>query len=189
VHAHFNAPLDLEDHPQRAVECAIAIQAWSEDCRRHAPAAEIELGRTRIGIETGLAIVGDVGIRSKLDYTADGDAVNMAARLEACNKDLGSAICVGPAAAARCDASALRPLGQLAVRGRSELITVFEPWPSDAPPTWREAYLAAYAMLDNDAAHAAMLLQKLMAERPADPAARRLAGQLPAMRKSDRSPT
>ena len=72
---------------------------------------------------------------------------------------------------------------------RPDLITVFEPWPSDVPPTWREAYLAAYAILDNDAAHAAMLLQKLMAERPADLAVRRLAEQLPAMRKSDRSPT
>ncbi len=184
VHALFNAPLDLEDHPQRAVECAIAIQAWSEGFRRRAPAAAIELGRTRIGIETGPAIVGDVGIRSKLDYTAHGDAVNMAARLEACNKELGSAICVGPAAAARCDATLLRPLGQLAVRGRAEPITVFEPWPSDAPPTWREAYLAAYSMLDNDAANAAMLLQKLMAERPADLAVRRLAELLTSIGKS-----
>ena len=187
VHALFNAPLDLEDHPQRAVECAIAIQAWTESFRRRVPAA-VELGRTRIGIETGPAIVGDVGIRSKLDYTAHGDAVNMAARLEACNKELGSAICVGPAAAARCDAALLRPLGQLAVRGRTEPIAVFEPWPSDAPPSWREAYLAAYAMLDSDVAHAAMLLQKLMAERPADLAVRRLAERLPPMRKSDRSP-
>src|SRR5216684_6749025 len=188
VHALFNAPLDLEDHPQRAVECAIAIQAWSEGFRRRAPNA-VELGRTRIGIETGPAIVGDVGIRSKLDYTAHGDAVNMAARLEACNKELGSAICVGPAAAARCDAALLRPLGQLAVRGRAEPIAVFEPWPSDAPPTWREAYLAAYVVLDNDVAHGAMLLQKLMAVRPADLAVRRLAERLPLMRKSDRSPT
>ena len=47
----------------------------------------------------------------------------------------------------------------------------------------------AYANLDNDVAHAAMLLQKLMAERPADLAVRRFAEQLPAMRKSDRSPT
>src|SRR6195256_687689 len=174
VHALFNAPLDLEDHPQRAIECAIAIQAWSESFRRRAPAA-VELGRTRIGIETGPAIVGDVGIRSKPDYTAHGDAVNMAARLEACNKELGSAICVGPAAAARCDAALLRPLGQLAVRGRTEPIAVFEPWPSDAPLTWREAYLAAYAILESDVPQAAVLLQKLMAERPADLAVRRLA--------------
>ena len=188
VHALFNAPLDLEDHPQRAVECAIAVQAWTESFRRRVPAA-VELGRTRIGIETGPAIVGDVGIRSKLDYTAHGDAVNMAARLEACNKELGSAICVGPAAAARCDAALLRPLGQLAVRGRAEPTAVFEPWPSDAPPIWRQAYLAAYAILDSDVAHAAMLLQKLMAERPADLAVHRLAERLSPMRKSDRSPT
>jgi adenylate cyclase len=48
--------------------------------------------------------------------------------------------------------------------------------------------LAAYAVLDRDAAHAAMLLQKLMAERPVDPAVRRLAERLPSMRKSDLPP-
>jgi adenylate cyclase len=187
VHALFNAPLDLEDHARRAVECAIAIRAWSESFRRRAPAAAIGLGRTRIGIETGPAIVGDVGIQSKLDYTAHGDCVNMAARLEACNKELGSAICVGPGAAARCDAALLRPLGQLAVRGREEPIAVFEPWPDDAPPAWCEAYLRAYALLESDAARAAILLQKLMAERPADLALRRLAERSPSIRKSDLS--
>jgi adenylate cyclase len=95
----------------------------------------------------------------------------MAARLQACNKELGSAICVGPAAAAQCDAPVLRPLGRLAIRRRKEPIAVFEPWPDDTPPTWRETYLAAYAMLDRDGAHAAMLLQKFIAERPADLAA------------------
>jgi hypothetical protein len=68
-------------------------------------------------------------------------------------------------------------------------IAVFEPWPSDAPPTWREAYLAAYAILESDVAQAAVLLQKLMAERPADLAVRRLAERLSPIRKSDRSPT
>jgi adenylate cyclase len=187
VHALFNAPLNLEDHPQRAVECAIAIQAWSESFRRLAPAATIGLGRTRIGIETGPAIVGDVGIQSKLDYTAHGDSVNMAARLEACNKELGSAICVGPGAAARCNVALLRPLGQLAVRGREEPIAVFEPWPNDTPSVWREAYLKAYAMLEYDAAGAVMLLQRLTAERPADPSMRRLVERLTSMHKSNLS--
>ncbi|WP_083841417.1 adenylate/guanylate cyclase domain-containing protein [Bradyrhizobium sp. STM 3843] len=184
LHALFNAPLDLDNHPQRAVECAIAIRAWSEDFRRRAPAVAIQLGRTRIGIETGPAVVGDVGAQSKLDYTAHGDAVNMAARLEASNKELGSTICVGPVAAARCEASLLRPLGQLTVRGREEPITLFEPWPDDVPPSWREAYLKAYAMLDRDAAQAAPLLQKLMAERPADIAMRRLIERLPSIFKA-----
>jgi adenylate cyclase len=185
VHALFNAPIDIENHPQRAVECAIAIRAWSESFRRRDPAAPIGLGGTRIGIETGLAIVGDVGIQSKLDYTAHGDSVNMAARLEACNKELGSAICVGPGAAGRCDPALLRPLGQLAVRGRDEPIAVFEPWPDDAPSAWREAYLKAYAMLTSDPAHAAILLQKLIAERPADLAMHRLGERMPPMRKAN----
>jgi adenylate cyclase len=179
LHALFNAPLDLDNHPQRAVECAVAIREWSESFRRRAPAVGIQLGRTRIGIETGPAVVGDVGIQSNLDYTAHGDAVNMAARLEACNKELGSTICVGPGAAARCEPSLLRPLGQQTVRGREEPIALFEPWPDDAPPAWREAYLSAYAILDRDAAHAAPLLQKLVAERPADLAMRRLIERLP----------
>jgi adenylate cyclase len=184
VHALFNVPLDLDDHPRRAIECAIAVQDWSEGFRRRAPAAAIGLGRTRIGIETGAAIVGDVGIQSKLDYTAHGDAVNMAARLQAGNKEIGSAICVGPGAAARCGAPLLRPLGRLAIRGREEPIAIFEPWPADAPPAWREAYLTAYAMLDCDAANAARLLQKLMVERPEDSAIRGLAERLPSTFKS-----
>ena len=58
------------------------------------------------------------------------------------------------------------------VRGREEPIAIFEPWPDDAPPAWREAYLLAYAMIERDAGRAAILLQKLTAERPADLAMR-----------------
>jgi adenylate cyclase len=187
MHALFNAPIDLENHAQRALECAISIRAWSESFRQHDPAAAIGLGGTRVGIETGPAVVGDVGIQSKLDYTAHGDAVNMAARLEAGNKELGSAICVGPGAAAQCDANLLRPLGQLTVRGRDEPIAVFEPWPEDTPSAWREAYLKAYAMLACDPTPAAILLQKLIAERPADLPIRRLGERLIPIRKANHS--
>jgi adenylate cyclase len=178
VHALFNVPLDLDEHPRRAIECAIAIQDWSEGFRRRAPAAKIGLGRTRIGIESGAAIVGDVGIQSKLDYTAHGDAVNMASRLQDSNKVLGSTICVGPGAAARCEAPLLRPIGQLAIRGREEPIAVFEPWPADTQPAWREAYMQAYALIDCDAANATVLFQSLMIERPADLAMRGLVERL-----------
>jgi adenylate cyclase len=178
VHALFNAPLDLADHPSRAVACAVAIQAWTEGFRRRTGPAAMQLGRTRVGIETGPAVVGDVGIRSKLDYTAHGDAVNMAARLEAANKELGSTICIGPAAAARCDASLLRPLASMTVRGHGDPITVYEPWPSDAAIAWREAYLAAYRMLESDLECAAVAFAKLAVDRPADPVPRLIAVRL-----------
>jgi adenylate cyclase len=168
VHALFNAPLDLADHPSRAVNCAIAITAWTEDFRRRSVQSLMQLGRTRIGIETGPVVVGDVGIRSKLDYTAHGDAVNMAARLEAANKEFGSAICIGPAAAVRCDASLLRPLASITIRGYANPVTLYEPWPADATSAWREAYLAAYRAIDDNRDRAAAMFEKLAVDRPAD---------------------
>jgi adenylate cyclase len=131
VHALFNALNDLEDHPRKAIDCAIALRVWSETFRHRPEVALMGFGRTRIGLETGPAIVGDVGIRTKLDFTAHGDAVNVAARLEAANKELGSSISIGPVAASRCNQSFLRPLGKITVGGRAEAIAVFEPWCSE----------------------------------------------------------
>jgi adenylate cyclase len=168
VHAIFNAPLDLADHPRRAVECAMEIREWTESYRALPAPAALQLGRTRIGIETGLAIVGDVGIQSRLDYTAYGDVVNAAARLEAANKELGSAICVGPATAARCDPATLRPLGSISLRGRDDALAVYEPWPADAPADWRTRYLAAFALIDRDRLQASARLAELASERESD---------------------
>jgi adenylate cyclase len=117
VHAFFNMPLDVESHADRAVACAVEIVRWTERHRRDGLAGRIRLGRTRIGIETGDAVVGDVGLSTKLDYTAHGGAVNLAARLELLNKQLGTAICVGPGAAEACASVRLRSLGVIEVRG------------------------------------------------------------------------
>jgi adenylate cyclase len=178
IHALFNAPLDLADHPRRAIDCAIALRTWTALFRRHPGPQSIGFGRTRIGIESGETIVGDVGSREKLDYTAYGDAVNAAARLEAANKQLGSTICIGPAAAARCAPDLLRPLGTIEVRGRDEKLTVFEPWPDHAPQSWRERYLAAFHSIDQDTLQAAALFQRLAEEREDDPVPRILAERL-----------
>jgi adenylate cyclase len=178
VHALFNAPLDLADHPRRAVECAIAIHSWTQSYRATPAPSAIRFGRTRIGIETGQVVVGDVGMRSKLDYTAYGDAVNAAARFEAANKQLGSAICVGPAAAARCDSAIFRPLGTISVRGREESLAVFEPWPIDTPAEWRDRYLAAFETIGPDPMVAAALFETLAAERLDDSVPRILANRV-----------
>jgi len=181
VHAFFNAPLDLPDHPQRAIECAEEMRIWSKAFRSGVGPMQIGFGRTRIGIETGVAIVGDIGIRSKLDYTAHGDSINSAARLEAMNKRYGSTICVGPFAASRCTATLFRPLGVTSLRGLDVPVEVFEPWPPEAQPNWRERYLAAYRSIESDKSHAARLFEELAAECPDDPVPRMLAAELRAV--------
>jgi adenylate cyclase len=129
VHAFFNAPLDQAAHSEAAVRCAIAVHLWSEDYRREALPASLGFGHTRIGIETGRAIVGDVGVGAKLDYTAHGEAVNAAARLETANKELGTRICVGPGAASRCAPGMLRQSGVVTLRGFEGTTQTFEPAP------------------------------------------------------------
>jgi adenylate cyclase len=175
VHALFNVPLDLDDHPRKAVECAVAIRSWTESYRRLPAPQAIGLGRTRIGIETGEAIVGDVGLSSKLDYTAYGDAVNAAARFEAANKDLASSICIGPTAAARCDAKSLRPLGNINVRGRDEPLAVYEPWPADWSSEAIEQYRAAFALIQTEPTRAAEAFEALSGQYEQDRVSKRMA--------------
>ena len=127
VHAIFNAPLDLPSHTDQAILCAQDVLRWTETFRTSGVAAEQKLGRTRIGVEEGDVVVGDVGLATKLDYTAHGPAVNLAARLEALNKELGTSICIGPSAASL-TTIALRPLGPAAIRGvgMMEVFTIGE---------------------------------------------------------------
>jgi adenylate cyclase len=139
---------------------------------------DIGLGRTRIGIETGLAIVGDIGIRSKLDYTAHGDAVNSAARLEALNKEFGSTICVGPIATSRCEAPLFRPLGVVVLRGLEAPVAVYEPWPPETAVAWRERYLAAYRAMENGPDEAAAIFESLAMDCPGDTVVRLLLNRL-----------
>ncbi len=120
VHALFNAPLDQPGHVAAALAAAEEIVARTEALRPGLP-----IGRTRVGVETGPAILGDVGSGAKIDYTAHGPAVNLAARLQDAGKTLGPPVIIGPAAAALAGRP-LRPLGEVEVRsfGRLALFTL-----------------------------------------------------------------
>ncbi len=120
VHAFFNAPEDLTDHVNKAIDCADAIRALTEEMRQRPGFAEHQFGRTRIGIETGIAVLGEVGAGGKLDYTAHGDCINLAARLQEANKFLGTAICIGPQAAVE-SGRTLRSVGMHEIRGFGEM--------------------------------------------------------------------
>lgn len=129
IHALFNAPLDQAGHVDAAIACAREIVAATEAFRADPTRQQARFGRTRVGIETGPAVLGDVGSGGKIDYTAHGDAVNLAARLQEANKDLGTAICIGPAAAAQ-SGVALRALGVVDIRSFGALALFTLP---DAP--------------------------------------------------------
>jgi len=125
-HALFNAPVALEDHPRQALAAARDILAFTNTFMASETARRAGLGRTRIGLETGEAVIGDVGTGSKVDYTAHGSAVNTAARLEALNKQFGTSICVGPVLRAQLADLEFRPLGAVDVRGRGTM-EIFTP--------------------------------------------------------------
>ena len=175
VHVFFNMPLDLSDHAGRALDCAIEIVRWTQDFRRQPDAAALGFGRTRIGVESGPALVGEVGGGAKLDYTAHGQTVNAAARLEQANKLTGTAICVGPGAASRIASNRLRPLGECELRGFLSPIPAYSVWPENASASWRARYLDAFASRDYDPEKAAQSFLALSLDID-DPVAATLAG-------------
>jgi adenylate cyclase len=150
----FNAPGDQPDYATRAVACAHALDAWAEEFRARQHALGITFGATRIGIHAGPALVGNFGGNRYFDYTAYGDSINIAARLEAANKQLGTRICVSASVAESAENFQGRPVGELMLRGRSEPLRAFEPLPQakfEAPET--ALYSEAFAkMAAGDAA-------------------------------------
>jgi adenylate cyclase len=169
IHVLFGAPADQPDAASRAIACALALDARSEAYRLEWKARGVSLGATRIGVHAGPAIVGNFGGGRLFDYTAYGDTINAASRLEAVNKQLGTRICISAAAADRADGFFGRPVGDLVLRGRSEPIRAFEPLAEDerASPHTR-AYLAAYAKLEGGDPAALSAFAALIGERPGD---------------------
>ncbi|MBB4425203.1 adenylate cyclase [Bradyrhizobium sp. CIR48] len=145
----FNAPGDQPDYATRAVACAHELDAWAQDFRARQSAMGVTFGATRIGIHAGPALVGNFGGNRFFDYTAYGDSINIAARLEAANKHLGTRICVSASVAEAAENFQGRPVGELMLRGRSEPMRAFEPLPPgkfEAPET--ALYSEAFAKME-----------------------------------------
>jgi class 3 adenylate cyclase len=120
--ATFNLPAPDPDHAKKAVACAVAIQAQLAETRF---AGGIRLD-TRIGINTGPVVAGTLGPPDRLAYTVLGREVNLAARLEAMNKQTGTSILVSAATRQACgEAFAFRAIGRATVKGSAEAVEVF----------------------------------------------------------------
>ena len=170
LHLMFNAPLLQPDHAQRAVECALALDRWSTGFRERVKQEGIDLGVTRIGVNTGDCIVGNFGGKRRFDYTAHGDAINTAARLEAVNQRLGTTVCVSETTARQCADIVFRPVATLVLPGKTQELETYLPVaPENVDHQLFEQYQEAYEALADDDPQSARLFETLEARYPEDP--------------------
>lgn len=172
VHAIFGAPLDQPEHAGNAIACAMSMDAFAESYRKEKVAEGIALGVTRIGVHSGPAIVGNFGGELLFDYTAHGDAINTAARLENLNKRLGTRICVSADVVERVPNFEGRAVGWVALKGKSSKLKVFEPLdPQRVEEPATKMYRDAYQKLEDEDPSANQAFAALLAQAGNDPLA------------------
>ncbi|MGR3435770.1 MAG: CHASE2 domain-containing protein [Shimia sp.] len=163
VMAFWNAPLDHRDHAAAACRAALGIVARVAALNAERPEDRIEVG---VGLNTGTCVVGNMGSDTRFDYTALGDAVNLASRLEGQSKPYGMAVVLGESTArAVGDTLATVEIDSLRVKGKRRPERVFALMGDEgvaADPAFRVAAadfaraLAAYRARDWAGARAAL---------------------------------
>ncbi len=127
VMAIFNAPLDVSDHPEHACRSAFKMIEKLAELNQKFSSAALPVIDIGIGINTGVAIVGNMGADIRFDYTAIGDNVNLASRLEGLNKYYGTHILVSAATKERSGGSfVFREVDLVRVKGKNEPVAVYE---------------------------------------------------------------
>ena len=128
IMAFFGAPIATADHARAAVRAALGALTVSERIAAELAARGMPPIETRIGIHTGSAVVGNMGSAERFDYTAIGDTVNLASRLEGANKAFGTRCLASETAWALVGDDVLgREVGRIGVVGRAAPVRVFEP--------------------------------------------------------------
>lgn len=142
VVAFWGAPIARNDDPEKATQALVAM-AEAGDRFSIRMASELDgtlppIGRTRVGLHFGEAVVGNFGGEGRIQYTALGDSMNTAARLEAANKQMKTRALASSEALENSGADSFVPMGCIQLRGRAKPVDVFEPRP-DLSPEQREA--------------------------------------------------
>jgi adenylate cyclase len=182
VIAFWGAPIARPDDADRAVAAATAMQAAGEQFRGMVPPGTPLLGRTRVGLHKSSVIVGNFGGEGRIQYTAFGDAMNTASRLESANKRLKTKALISGSAleGAKERAERYRPMGRITVRGREAPIEVYEPageFPAEALKRLDESW----RRFDAGEAGALAEIESLSAEFPEDEALKGMAERLRAV--------
>jgi len=132
IMAFFGAPMPMDDHAERGCRAALRMQERLGELRESWRAQGLPELRMRIGIHSAAAVVGNMGSDFRFNYTAMGDTVNLASRLEGANKDFGTYTMVSAATREQVGSTEMqfRDLGTTTVKGKSEAIEVFELLPA-----------------------------------------------------------
>ena len=133
VVAFWGAPISRPDDGERAARAAFALYQAGEEFRASVPEGVPPVGRTRVGFHFGEAIVGNFGGEGRIQYTALGDSMNTAARLEAANKQLKTTVLASREAVERSGLDWFRPMGRVTLRGRARPVEIYEPRPDLSP--------------------------------------------------------
>ncbi|WP_374351195.1 CHASE2 domain-containing protein [Chitinimonas sp.] len=125
--AFWGAPLDDPQQAQRALDCAMAMQAAEATFNAQRQAAGLAPLHTRIGIHRGMAVVGNMGSQARFSYTALGDTVNLASRIEGANKHYGTSTLVSFSVADATGHDQLRHVDRVRVKGKHIAVDLYTP--------------------------------------------------------------
>ena len=133
VVAFWGAPIARKDDAEQAAKAMLQMAAEGELFRQRmateGPEGLPPIGRTRVGLHFGEAVVGNFGGEGRIQYTALGDSMNTAARLESANKEMHTRALISREAYERCPLDLYVPMGRVQLRGRAQPVDVFEPRP------------------------------------------------------------
>lgn len=180
VVAFWGAPIARSDDGARAAKAGYAIWQAGEAFRHEVAAMDPDLppiGKTRVGLHYGEAVIGNFGGANRIQYTALGDSMNTAARLEAANKALGSAVMASREFAEASGLDWWRPMGRVQLRGRARPVDLFEPAP-DFPPEDRASLASAAALVTTDRDAAVAVAHSVAQRHPEDMALANLAARM-----------
>lgn len=172
VVAFWGAPIARADDGERAARAGYALWQAGENFREEVAQSDPglpKIGRTRVGLHFGDAVVGNFGGENRIQYTALGDSMNTAARLEGANKSLETNILASRELVERSGLDWWRPMGRIVLRGRKQPVDVFDIAP-DWPEQDRRALGHAIALAEAHPQAAAEKIGALAARYGADKA-------------------
>ena len=128
IMAFWNAPLDCEDHANKAVKTSLEICEAADELIKELEEQGLPTIDIGIGINTGTCIVGNMGSEERFDYSVIGDAVNLGARLEGQTRNYdGIRVLLGPQTYRACTERAFSEVDRIKVKGKTEEVTIYTP--------------------------------------------------------------